>query len=211
MKKVLVLVLLLFVYFLTPFFGLSSDDFKFAYGQWSFVGDRLIQSDLEAGMARVDIPYAQEGLSTYNFNVKYRNGGEDDQHAGFGVHVFVDKPAPGRAWGNGKSYLLWVNYDENAKGISSGLSAQVYKSLNHSQMELVADFDLNKYAPLLVASNIDITIPVRMEVNGITGDVKVYDPTGSNWVYKFNLGNDAPLKGNYVSVRTNSASFSFGM
>ena len=50
-----------------------------------------------------------------------------------------------------------------------------------------------------------------MIVNGITGDVKVYDPTNSAYVYTFNLGNKSPINGNYVSLRTNSASFSFGM
>jgi hypothetical protein len=49
-----------------------------------------------------------------------------------------------------------------------------------------------------------------MTVNGITGDVKVYDPTDPGYVYTFNLGNKNPIKGNYVSLRTNSGSFSFG-
>ena len=211
MNRILVLSAFLCVFVLTASFGISPDDFKFAYGQWDMEGNRLVQSDLDAGMARVDIPYSQNGIATYEFNVQYRKGGEDDQHAGLGMHLFVDKPAPGKAWGNGKSYLLWLNYDANADGISTGLSAQVYKSLNHSQMKLVADFDLNKFAPLLVASNMDLIIPVKIVVNGITGDVKVYDPTVKNWVYEFNLGNSNPLSGNYVSLRTNSASFSFGM
>ena len=199
------------LFVLAPSFSLSPDDFHYAYGQWVLAGDRLVQNDLKAGMARVDIPYAQEGVANYQFNVQYRAGGSEDNHAGFGIHIFVDKPAPGKAWGNGKSYLLWLNYDENPKGISSGLSAQVYKSLNHSQMELVADFDLNEYAPLLNASNLNLVIPVKMEVDGISGDVKIYDPTKEGWVYRFNLGNEMPLEGNYVSLRTNSASFSFGL
>jgi len=211
MKKMFVLVFLLFVFVLAPSFGLSPADFKYAYGQWDISGDKLIQSDLDAGMARVDIPYPQIGIAAYNFNVQYKAGGTDDQHAGFGLHVFVDEPAPGKAWGNGNSYLIWLNYDENAKGITKGLSAQVYKSLNHSQMELLADFDLNKYAHLLNADNSDFVIPVKMLINGITGDVKVYDPTMEGYVYSFNLGNSKPIIGNYVSLRTNSASFSFGM
>lgn len=211
MKKVLLLPLLLFIIALSPSFGISPEDFLFANGQWDVSGNRLIQKDINAGLARVDIPYAQNGIARYNFNVQYKNGGIDDRHAGFGIHVFVDKPAPGKAWGNGRSYLLWLNYDEDPKGITKGLSAQVYKSLSHSRMELVADFDLNKFAPLLIAANLDMVIPVNMEVNGNTGDVKIYDPTRSGWVYKFNLGNTAPLSGNFVSLRTNSASFSFGM
>jgi len=210
MNRVHVLSAFFCVFVLTASFGMSPGIFNYAYGQWDIKGDRLVQSDLNAGMARVDIPYIQNGIATYEFDVQYKNGGADDQHAGFGIHIFVDNPAPGRAWGNGKSYLIWLNYDEEAKGISSGLSAQVYKSLSHSQMKLVADFDLNKYAPLLNAANMDIVIPVKMKVNGNTGDVKIYDPTKAGWVYEFNLGNSVPLSGNYVSLRTNSASFSFG-
>lgn len=211
MKKFLVLFLLLLVFIIAPSFSLSPDVFKYAYGDWNIEGSRLVQNDLNSGMARVDISYPQVGISEYQFDVQYEKGGADDGHAGFGIHIFVDKPAPGKAWGNGDSYLLWMNYDENAKGITKGLSAQVYKSLNHSQMDLVADFDLNQYSHLLSEANADIVLPVKLSVNGITGDVKVYDPTDSSYVYTFNLGNKSPIIGNYVSLRTNSASFSFGM
>lgn len=211
MKKNLVFFLLLLVFIIAPSFGLSPTVFKYAYGEWVIEGNRLVQKDLNSGMARVDISYPQAGISEYQFNVQYENGGTDDGHAGFGIHIFVDKPAPGKAWGNGDSYLLWMNYDENAKGITKGLSAQVYKSLNHSQMDLVADFDLNEYSHLISESNADFVVPVKMIVNGITGDVKVYDPTNSSYVYTFNLGIKSPINGNYVSLRTNSASFSFGM
>jgi hypothetical protein len=180
MKKVLVLVLLLLVFIIAPSFGISPSVFKYAYGEWNIEGNRLVQNDLDAGMARVDVPYPQAGISEYQFNVQYINGGADDGHAGFGIHIFVDNPAPGKAWGNGDSYLLWMNYDENAKGITKGLSAQVYKSLNNSQMDLVADFDLNKYSNLISEANADFVLPVKMTVNGITGDVKVYDPTNSS-------------------------------
>ena len=211
MKKMFVLVLLLLVFIIAQSFSLSPSVFKYAYGEWDIVGNRLVQNDLDSGMARVDVPYPQVGISEYQFNVQYKNGGADDGHAGFGIHIFVDKPAPGKAWGNGDSYLLWMNYDENAKGITKGLSAQVYKSLNHSQMDLVADFDLNKYSDLISEANADFVLPVKMIVNGISGDVKVYDPTNPAYVYTFNLGNKSPIDGNYVSLRTNSASFSFGM
>ena len=209
MKKLLLLMLFIFMYLLTPSFGISPDDFAYAYGQWEIAGDRLIQSDIDAGMARVDIPYMQKGIATYQFNVQYENGGIEDKHAGFGIHIFVDNP--GKAWGNGHSYLLWINYDENAKGITKGLSAQVYKSINDFQMEQVADFDLNIYSHHLTEKNMDLQIPVKIVVNGNTGDVKVYDPTTTNWVYEFNLGNEKPLTGNFVSLRTNSSSFSFGL
>ncbi len=211
MKKLILLAVLLSVIIILPIYSLAPIGYKYAYGQWNLVGDRLVQSDLKAGMARVDIPYPQAGIVTYQFNVRYEKGVEDDAHAGFGIHIFVDKPAKGKAWGNGKSYLLWLNYDENAKGITKGLSAQVYKSLSNSKMELVADIDLNKYAYLLTEENLHTIVPVKMVVNGFNGDVKIYDPTDPNYVYVFNLGNTASLKGSFISLRTNSASFSFGL
>lgn len=211
MKKLFLLAVLMSFVMILPIYSLTPSDFHYAYGQWSVVGDRLVQSDVKAGMARVDIPFPQAGIVTYQFNVRYETGGLSDMHAGFGIHIFVDKPAKGKAWGNDKSYLLWLNYDKNAKNITKGLSAQVYKSLSNSKMKLVADIDLNKYAYLLSANNLHVVVPVKMTVNGFNGDVKIYDPTDPTWVYVFNLGNRAPLTGKYISLRTNSASFSFGM
>lgn len=211
MNKKSLLTVLLAGFVLSASMAQSVDTFKFAYGQWEMEGERLIQKDLLAGMARVDIPLVQEGKVVYDFNVRYEDGGTEDQHAGFGIHIFVDQPARGKAWGNGKSYLLWLNYDVDPRGISRGLSAQVYKSLSHHEMELVADFDLNKFAPLLKADNQGLALPVRLEIDGRTGNVKIADPLREGWVYRFNLGNDKPLTGNYISLRTNSGSFSFGL
>jgi len=211
MKKLFLLAVLMSLVMILPIYSLTPSDFHYAYGHWNVVGDRLVQSDVKAGMARVDIPFPQAGIVTYQFNVRYETGGLSDMHAGFGIHIFVDKPAKGKAWGNGKSYLLWLNYDKNAKNITKGLSAQVYKSLSNSKMKLVADIDLNKFAYLLSANNLHVVVPVKMTVNGFNGDVKIYDPTDPTWVYVFNLGNRAPLTGKYISLRTNSASFSFGM
>ena len=149
MRKLVVMIILLSIILIVPLFSLSAIDLDFAYGKWAVIGDRLYQSDLKAGMARVDIPAPQAGMMVYEFNVRYEDGGTDDMHAGFGIHIFVDKPSGGKSWGNGESYLLWINYDENAKEITKGLSAQIYKSLSHSKMELIADIDLNDYAYLL--------------------------------------------------------------
>lgn len=210
MRKLVVMIILLSIISIVPLFSLSLTDFDFAYGKWVVIGDRLFQNDIKAGMARVDIPAPQAGMMVYEFNIRYEDGGTDDMHAGFGIHIFVDKPASGRAWGNGRSYLLWLNYDENAKGITRGLSAQIYKSLTNSKMELIADIDLNDYAYLLTEDLLDMVIPVKMVVNGFNGDVKFYDPTDSSYVYKFNLGNTVPLTGKFISLRTNSMGISFG-
>jgi hypothetical protein len=210
MKRILLLVLLVSLISIMPVFSLNAVDLKFADGDWAVLGTRLYQNNLKAGMARVDIPAPQAGMMVYEFNVKYEDGAED-MHAGFGVHLFVDKPARGKAWGNGKSYLLWLNYDKNAKGITKGLSAQIYKSVSNSKMELLADIDLNKFVHLLTAEVLDMVIPVKMVVNGFNGDVKIYDPSDSTYVYKFNLGSTEPLTGQYMSLRTNSMGISFGM
>jgi len=210
MKRILLAVIVLSLISMVPLFSLSAADLSFAEGNWAVIGDRLYQSNIKAGMARVDIPAPQAGMMVYEFNVRYQNGAED-LHAGFGIHLFVDKPAKGKAWGNGKSYLLWLNYDENAKEIVKGFSAQIYKSLTNSKMELIADIDLNEYAYLLTEDVMNMVIPVKMVVNGFNGDVKIYDPTDSSYVYKFNLGTTKPLTGKYISLRTNSMGISFGM
>ena len=194
-----------------PVASLEFSDLHVSFGKWELNNQRLYQKDLEAGMARIDIPAAQAGSMVYEFNVRYQDGGVEDLHGGFGVHIFVDEFSKGRAWGNGNSYLLWLNYDANPKGITKGFSAQVYKSTSHSRMELLADFDLNEYAFLLTEENMNAIIPVKMVVNGFTGDVKIYDPTDSTYVYKFNLGNTKALTGNFISLRTNSLGLSFGM
>jgi len=210
MKRIILAILVLSLLSAVPLFSLTARDLNFAEGDWAVRGDRLYQSNLKAGMARVDIPAPQAGIMVYNFNVRYQAGAED-MHAGFGIHIFVDKPAKGKAWGNGKSYLLWLNYDENAKEITKGFSAQIYKSLTNSRMELLADIDLNQYAYLLTEDVLDMIIPVKMVVNGFNGDVKIYDPTDPTYVYKFNIGNTEPLTGQYISLRTNSMGISFGM
>jgi len=97
------------------------------------------------------------------------------------------------------------------KELQKAFSAQIYKSLTNSKMELIADIDLNQYAYLLTEEVLDMVIPVKMVVNGFNGDVKIYDPTDSSYVYKFNLGNTAPLTGQFISLRTNSMGISFGM
>ena len=182
---------------------------QFAHGDWKIVNGRLYQNDLKAGLAKMNLPVPQAGKMLYEFTVRYEDG-FDDAHGGFGIHVFADKVYNGASWGSGDSYLLWLNYDENAKGITTGLSAQVYKSITHSKMELLADYDLNQYVGALAGNFLDVNIPVKIIIDGNNGDVKIYDPVDPSWVYKFNLGNTSPLSGKYISLRTNSLSVSFG-
>jgi hypothetical protein len=185
---------------------------SFASGSWAFSGPRLYQNDAKAPLAKVNIKVAQSGPMVYAFNAEYE-GGAEDGHAGFGIHLFADNVAPGASWGSGKSYLLWLNYDEKPmdKRIPAGLSAQVYKSLSNSRMELVQSIDLNQFKDF-AAANLNMTLPVKLWMDGNTGEVRVYDPTLPTYYYYFYVDkNDVPMKGSWVALRTNGVKLSFGL
>ncbi|MEW5815094.1 MAG: hypothetical protein AB1798_06820 [Spirochaetota bacterium] len=205
----LILVILVMFPALTVF-GETLPGAQYAWGNWQMKDGRLYQLDVKTGLAKMNLKVPQSGTMLYEFNVRYEGGAVEDRHGGFGIHVFVDKPHPGKAWGNGHSYLLWLNYDENATTVTKGFSAQLYKSVSHSRMDLIADIDLNRYAYVLTVENLRVIVPVKIVINGNTGDVKIYDPVDPTWVYVFNLGNTAPLKGDYLALRSNSMAVSFG-
>jgi hypothetical protein len=151
----------------------------------------------------------------YEFNARYEDGGEDG-HGGFGIHVFGDTVLDRASWGNGRSYLLWLNYDENPSSpqIPAGLSAQVYRSLSNSYMELVESVDLNRYVENVTDEDLDYPVPFRILVDGATGEVRVYDPTDPDLAgyFYFTLNSrDIPIKGNWVALRTNGVNLSFAM
>jgi hypothetical protein len=186
--------------------------YRIASGSWGFVGERLYQRDAKAPLAKVNFQVPQKGPMIYEFNVRYE-GGAEDGHGGFGLHVFGDTSYNSASWGSGNSYLLWLNYDEKA-GSSNGLSAQVYRSYTNSRMELVESIDLNQYANLLTARNLADPVPFRITVNGNTGEVRVYDPTDPDLTdyYYFNVSaRDVPLDGNWVVLRTNGIQLSFAL
>ena len=181
-------------------------------GNWGFIGSRLYQNDIKAGLAKVNIRAPQNGPMIYEFNVRYEDGIEDG-HGGFGIHVFADNVMNQASWGSGTSFLLWLNYDDNpiTKGIPKGFSAQVYRSVNNSEMDLVESFDLNQYAYLLTYENVADPVPAKIWVDGNTGEVRVYDPTDPDLEYYFYFFLPAKnLKGNWVSLRTNGLKLSFG-
>ena len=153
----------------------------------------------------------------YEFNVRYEDGIQDG-HGGFGIHVFAnDVLNRGDAWGSGTSYLLWLNYDEKpiTKGIPRGFSAQIYRSYSNSRMELVESYDLNQYAYLLTYDNCAANpVPAKIWIDGNSGEVRVYDPTDPallNYFYFYLPRGSVPLRGNWVSLRTNGLKLSFGM
>jgi hypothetical protein len=211
--KRLVLLLALIAVSAGVFAQAALPQYTVASGSWNLVGDRLYQNDENARLAKVNIPVPQEGPMLYEFNARYEAGGEDG-HGGFGIHVFVDKVINNSSWGSGRSYLLWLNYDENPTDptVPAGLSAQVYKSYTNSYMELIDSVDLNEYAENVTDEDLDYPVPFRIWVNGSSGEVRVYDPTDpdfEDYFYLYINPRDTPLKGEWVSLRTNGVNLSF--
>ena len=81
-------------------------------GNWTISGGRVYQNDANARLAKVNIRAPQSGSMLYEFTVRYE-GGSEDGHGGFGIHLFGDTVVNTVSWGSGNSYLLWLNYDEN--------------------------------------------------------------------------------------------------
>jgi hypothetical protein len=190
-------------------------EYTFASGSWRFIGPRLYQNDAKARLAKVNFKVPQSGPMLYEFNVQYE-GGTEDGHGGLGIHIFVDRSLNRASWGAGKSWLLWLNYDEKplSKDIPVGLSAQVYRSINNSRMDLIASVPLADYEPLLTTENLSSPITFRIIANGDTGEVRIYDPTDPDnniYFYFFIDKKDLPLKGSYVALRTNGIKLSFAL
>jgi hypothetical protein len=160
----------------------------------------------------MNIRAPQSGAMVYEFDARYE-GGAEDGHGGFGLHIFVDTPYNDVSWGAGNSYLLWLNYDENPldKAIPAGFSAQIYRSKTNSQMDLVESFDLNGFADLVTSEDLSAIVPFKIIVDGNTGEVQVYDPTATDdSYYVFYLDRkDLPLKGDWAVLRTNGVKLSF--
>jgi hypothetical protein len=193
----------------------SIPDYQPASGSWAVSGNRLYQNDAAARLAKVNINAPQSGPMLYEFNARYESGAEDG-HGGFGLHVFGDRSYPSVSWGSGRSFLLWLNYDENPGNsrIPRGLSAQIYQSLTNSRMDLLESVDLNEYTPLLTQENLASEVPFRITVDGNTGEVRVYDPTDANlesYRYFYIDGKDIPLRGDWVALRTNGMRLSFAL
>jgi hypothetical protein len=208
-----ILFLLVFGATAALFAQVSLPEHHFASGSWNIRGQRLYQNDTKARLAKVNIRAPQSGPMVYEFAVRYESGAEDG-HGGFGLHIFGDRVFNAASWGSGNSYLLWLNYDENPldkKNIPAGLSAQIYRSYTDSRMDLLASYDLNDYAHLLTAENLAYPVYFKIWADGNTGEVRVYDPVDSNETW-YSLGlnrKDIPLKGNWVTLRTNGIGLSF--
>ena len=179
-----------------------------SHGEWDVRGARLYQLDVEEPLAKINMMAAQSGEMQYEFTVRYEGGGIEDLMGGFGIHVFMDDPWDGKSWGNGDSYLLWLNYDMEPEYGPKGLTAQIYKSTSEIEMALIGYFDLNDYAYLLSASNMNVDVPVRLKIDGNRGSVWVESPMQPGYGFRFSIGQ--PLgRGGYAALRTNSLALSF--
>ena len=178
----------------TVFSQSNLPEYQTAAGNWRISGNRLYQNDPGERLAKVNIRLPQRGTMRYDFSVRLE-GGAEDLHGGFGIHIYADSVHPRASWGTGESYLLWLNYDANpvSEEIPEGLSAQVYRSLSHSYMELVSSIDLNDFAYLLEDLSMKTVLPVRLIVNGTTGRVRVMDPFDKGTYYSFSLGSSGRL------------------
>jgi hypothetical protein len=192
-------------------------EYRVASGSWSWnaVQGRLYQNDERATIAKVNLRIPQTNAMQYDFNVRYE-GALTDTHAGFGIHLFVDDVVNTRSWGSGHSYLLWLNYDENpvSRDIPAGFSAQVYYSRSQYDMQLVESIDLNEYTEYLTPDVLLNPVSIRIVMDPISGEVRVYDPFDSERDYYFYFYVDPTLIKNnssWVSLRTNSMKASFGM
>ncbi|MDR2730287.1 MAG: hypothetical protein LBB81_05250 [Treponema sp.] len=207
--KRLVLFLLLLSAGVYLFAQVQLPEHYFASGSWRLSGDRLYQNDATARLAKTNLRIPQNGPMIYEFNVRYEGG----DWGGFGIHIFAEDIYHRASWGSGDSYLLWLNYDENpvTRGIPRGLSAQIYRSRSSSQMDLVESISLKEYEDILLDS-LSEEIPFTIWADGNTGEVRVYDPADSGQYYYFYMDKkDLPMKGNWVSLRTNGLKLSFGM
>jgi len=178
-----------------------------SYGDWEVKNGRLYQKDTQKGLAMLNFNAEQSGVMQYEFTLRYEAGGIEDLMGGFGIHIFVDEADHGRSWGDGDSYLLWINYDQKATYGGKGFRAQVYDSDSTTEMVLKAGYSLAPYSKYLSKENLNNEIPIKIVANSYTGDINVYDPSNPDWYYYFTLPNLSD-RGNFIGFRTNSLSIS---
>jgi len=209
----------------------STGEWVQGYGDWTDRGGMLVQRDTETGLARIDRRVPQSGEIEISFKVRYEAGGFEDQsalrsgqlHGGFGIHVGVENPPLGRvAWGAGDSYLLWLNLDTRRATLTDasehfGFRGQVYRSTNNATMDLTPynvdiTAELAKAGITLGINDLDqflgILVPMKIRVNYDTGRIMVMDPTNPSLWFWFDV-EPSVLRGNYLSLRTNSLALSF--
>ena len=193
-----------------------------SYGSWKIINGRLVQEDVSPGLAKINRYVPQSGVMQYEFDVLYVDHG-DDAYGAFGIHVFVNKPAKGISWGNGRSFLLWITFDPEVYG-GTGFRAQCYKSENHSTMdeistseyyakggfEIPVSFVLDNIKYIYLEPEFLLKKPVKLSfiIDSNKGIIIFKDPLIPNWEWSFVIGESIP-EGSYISLRTSSLSVSF--
>lgn len=190
-------------------FAKNHTSFLAPEGDWEISRNQVIQKDAEAPRAKALVKIPQKESTIYEFSLLYLGGGEDG-HGGVGVHILADSPVDGISWGLSDSWLLWLNYDENpsAKGVPAGLSAQVYKSKNNKDMEIVHSIRLNHLTDVLM-QNLNTEIPIKLTFVKEIQRVFIADPTERTAGWYVDLPNSMNDTGSYVAARTNGISVAF--
>jgi hypothetical protein len=186
-------------------------------GSWEMMNGKLVQTDTDETMAVIVAPIEQEGVMMYRFEFKYEGGAEDD-YAGFGIHVGIDRPASRRSWGHGQSLLAWLTWDPEAYGYP-GAFFQIYESRSNVDMRLHPNVypgtNILTYGGQIPVNQeylkreyLRYSVPVKLVVNTRTGEGRVYDPFNPDrYYFPFDLG--GPIQpGSYFAFRTNSVSVS---
>jgi hypothetical protein len=78
----------------------------------------------------------------------------------------------------------------------------------------VDSVNLNEFTYLLTNENLSQPVPVKIWMDGATGEVRVYDPTDPELSYYFYFyidSKDLPIRGDWVALRTNGMKLSFGL
>lgn len=192
----------------------SMGSWRPGYGDWSIQNGRLVQSNAQTGLARIDRRVSQSGTYELEFTIRYVDGGYKSQadlsrgqyHAGFGIHVGVENPALGKmAWGAGESYLLWLNLDTREDTRRNhpehyGFRAQVYESESNSRMSLARSSLVRQNADLRRVTERDyVSIDIIAALRNMGIDLSVND------LMRF-LDRDVP-----INIRVNTRSGEIGV
>mgnify|MGYP006283602655 CR=1 FL=1 len=192
----------------------SMGSWRPGYGNWSIQSGRLVQSNTQTGLARIERRASQSGVYELEFTIRYVDGGYKSQadlsrgeyHAGFGIHVGVEDPALGEmAWGAGESYLLWLNLDTREETRRNhpehyGFRAQVYESESNSRMSLARSSLIRQNADLRRVTEEDyVSVDIIAALRNMGVDLSVND------LMRF-LDRDVP-----INIRVNTRNGEIGV
>ena len=208
-RMALTLTVLALTTFAQTVWASGSGDLGMLEGDWEYRGNRLSQKDPDAPRAKAWVRYPQNGITLYEFSVRFDDGLQDG-HGGFGIHILADSVPDGPSWGAGKSWLLWLNYDEapEVPGIPPGLSLQLYESTGDILMRIVESVSLDAFMAA-VPSLQNTEIPICLEFRPENGRLIITDPANQGPGWYLDLPGAAGAAGSYIVLRSNGAAVSF--